>query len=105
MKKKISSFYQKMFNVCASDPAQNHWIFGKKINVFVENEMDKIPVPIGILNSIKKLISSICLLFNRKNLVKLSIGNHEFLVNEIGDFSLKSIGILKDVNCKVEFSD
>ncbi len=103
--KKISSLNQKIFNVCTSNPMQNHWIFGKKIDVIVENKMNKITVPIGILNSIKELISSICSQFTRKDLVKLSIGNHEFLVNEIGDFSLKSIGIYKDVNCKVEFND
>ena len=104
---KISSFNKGLLNIHASDPLEDHWRFGKKINVFVyENEKKQCTVLIGILNSIKQLIYNIRLQIGRKDLLKLYFsGNREFLINEIGNFSLKSIGINKDVNCSVEFSD
>ena len=103
---KISSLNIKIFTIYPYGHLENHWRFGKLINAIIyENEINKCTVSIGILNSVKDLIYSIYLLFQRKDLEKLSIGNHEFLVNEIGNFSLKSIGINKDVNCKVVFSN
>ena len=103
---KISSLNKKIFDIYPYGHLENHWRFGKLINAIIyENEIYKCNVSIGILNSVKDLIYNIYLRFERKDLEKLSIGNHEFLVNEIGNFSLKSIGINKDVNCKVVFSN
>ena len=104
---KISSFNKGLLNIYASAPMEVHWRFGKKINVFVyENEIKKCTVLIGILNSIKQLIYSIRSQIGRKDFTKLNFsGNRGFLINEIDNFSLKSIGINKDVKCSVEFRD
>ena len=103
---KISKFQigrQFNINVYGNCPIW-HWKFGKIIQVrtIVDNVRSDI-ISIGTLNSIKELIREISFSNTYKKIKKLSLGINEFLVNEIADFSLRSIGINDNVDCKVEF--
>ena len=103
---KISKFQigrQFNINVYGNSPIW-HWKFGKIIQVrtIVDNVRSDI-ISIGTLNSIKELIREISFSNTYKKIKKLSLGINEFLVNEIADFSLRSIGINDNVDCKVEF--
>ena len=97
---KISSQIGRIFTIVEVNPLERHWIFGKRININVNSENT---VTIGTLNSIKQLIKQIEFQCTNEELTKLYIGNHEFLINEIGNFSLKSIGINEDVECYAEY--
>ena len=97
---KISSQIGRIFTIVEVNPLERHWIFGKRININVNSQNT---VTIGTLNSIKQLIKQIEFQYTNKELTKLYIGNHEFLINEIGNFSLKSIGINGDVECYAEY--
>ena len=105
--KKISTFQLgKPFNIVEANPLENHWRFGKEIEALVcENNKYMMNVLIGDLNSIKELIKQINIGKSTKALIKLFIGQHEFLINEIKDFSLRSIGINDNFECKVEFDN
>ena len=79
-------------------------MFGEIINVKIkENNKERSIVTIGTLNSIRQLIREISYINTEKKLKKLYIGKHEFFVDEISDFSLKSIGINENCECEVEF--
>ena len=107
--RKISTFQKGMqFNIdiYGVNKMTCHWKFGKIINVFAVVNNDRYTISVGDLNSIKILIKQICLFSNtNKKLKKICIGKYEFLANEIADFSLRSIGINEDVECKVEFDN
>ena len=102
---KISSYPKgAIFHIHAFIPNIIHWMFGEIINVTIkENNKELSIVTIGILNSIRQLIREISYIYTEKKLKKLYIGKHEFFVDEISDFSLKSIGINENCECEVEF--
>ena len=106
---KISSYPKgTIFRIYAFIPNISHWMFGEIINVKIkENNKEPSIVTIGTLNSIRQLIKEISykydVIFPKKKLKKLYIGKHEFFVDEISDFSLKSIGINENCECEVEF--
>ena len=93
------------FNIFEADILENHWRFGKLIKVKAigldkaNNEVN-IYVSIGTLNSTKQLIESIGSHFGKK-IKKIYIGKFEIDNNFIK--SLKSIGIIDNCLCKVEF--
>ena len=102
---KISKFQiGRQFNINVYGNSLWHWKFGKIIQVraIVDNVRSDI-ILIGTLNSIKELIREISFSNTFKKIKKLSLGINEFLVDEIADFSLRSIGINDNVDCKVEF--
>ena len=102
----ISSFQMGIvFNINRSAPLERHWRFGKIIRAIVYENNDCLgPIAIGNLNSIKQLIRQISYINTSKKLIKLVIGSNEFLIDEIKDFSLKSIGINNDFKCKIKFA-
>jgi len=101
---KISVFPENnQFTINQIDPLERHWYFGKliKIEIIYNNKMEGI-ISIGILNSIKQLIRQIEYSLAPNKITKLIIGKYEFLINEIKNFSLKSIDIIENTTCRVE---
>ena len=101
--KKIINVFspQKIFQVFMAQPPESHWRFGKLISARFKGEN----ILIGTLNSINRLIERINSYIYPKKIKKLIIGNKEFFVKEIKNFSLKSIGINENFSCDVEFEE
>ena len=80
-----------------------HSNFGKLIYIRINynNKFGDI-ISIGNLNSINQLIRQIENSIYPRKINKLIIGKYEFLINEIKNFSLKSIGINEDTTCRIE---